>query len=271
MLIYPHAKINIGLYITARRDDGFHNIESLFYPLGLSDILEFIPDHDAKADTLSTSGIPIPGGTGKNLVLKVCALLRQEYSLPYIRIHLHKRIPLGAGLGGGSADAAFLLRELSKFAEPVPDQKQILKAALDLGSDCPFFLNPVSSLAGGRGEILREFPLDLKGYWLSVFNPGIHVSTVEAYKNVVPVKPAISLEESLKRPVEDWKELVKNSFESYVFGKHPQVRKIRDQLYEEGAAYASMSGSGSSVFSLSSKKIELPGSMQKYHIWTELI
>ena len=273
MVLYPSAKINIGLYVCDKRKDGYHNICSLFYPLKLSDILEFIPIFEAgqQSDELTTSGIDIPGEPSENLVLKACSEMRKTGEIPFFKVHLHKIIPLGAGLGGGSSDGAAMLRGTREYLKRELSVNELMELALSLGSDCPFFLSPVSSLARGRGEILQPKKIDLEGYWISVFNPGIHVSTAMAYQKVKIGEPPVPLEYALEQPVESWKDSVENVFEPVVFDLHPEVGHIKNSLYAAGAVFASMSGSGSSVFGIFRERIELAGSLLKYHIWTEQI
>ena len=270
MVLYPTAKINIGLYVTEKRADGYHDISSLFYPLNLSDILEFAPqDEGVGWDTLELSGLLIPGNREDNLIIKACKQYRNRYDLPFFKIHLHKLIPLGAGLGGGSSDGSFMLKGLNSYLGNITYSQEIRDLALVLGSDCPFFIDNKCSFAYGRGEILKESSLSLDTYWISIFNPGIHVSTSGVYKQVAIGHPAIPLEESLKLPVEKWRDNVENVFELPVFKMHPQVAVLKDQLYEIGAVFASMSGSGSSVFGIFNNKPEIPEQLLDYHVWTE--
>ncbi len=273
MILYPAAKINIGLYVTNKRTDGYHDICSLFFPLKLSDILEFIPDQGGmlNSDHLDISGFDIPGDRSENLIIKACNELRKTSDLPFFKIHLHKIIPLGAGLGGGSSDGAGILNGIQHFARPLPSFNTVREIALSLGSDCPFFLHPVSSLAYGRGENLKQMELNLKGYWISIFYPGIHVSTSEAYKKVKIAQPSLPLEHSLRMPVENWREIIHNTFEPLVFNLHPEIADIKKGLYNAGAVFASMSGSGSSVFGIFKEKKNWTGSLGKAHVWTEQV
>ena len=270
MVLYPRAKINIGLYVTEKRKDGYHNIRSMFYPLKFCDILEFVPrkDEGAGQDELTITGMDIPGDPSENLILKACNEMRKISELPFFRIHLHKIIPTGAGLGGGSSDGSAMLNAIQKYSNPKPSGDQLRELALTLGSDCPFFLNPVSSFAYGRGEVLKSSEVSLEGYWISVFNPGIHVATAEAYQEVELGKPEIPIECSLNQPVETWRDTVKNVFEPIVFKLHPEIRTIKDELYKGGALYASMTGSGSSVFGIFKEQRAWAGLLGKYHIWT---
>lgn len=247
MISFPNAKINIGLLITGKRPDGYHNLETVFFPVGWSDALEF-----AFSDKLffSSSGIEIAGPVESNLVMKAYNLLRDEYTLPPLRIHLHKQIPFGAGLGGGSADGAFMLRMLNKTFGLNISSEKMLEYAAHLGSDCPFFLINRPVFATGRGEIMIPLNISLKGLTLLLVKPSIDVSTASAFKNVIPRQPEISLQELIQLPVSNWKETIVNQFETSVFPQFPEIETIKMQMYRMGAVYASMSGSGSCVFGL---------------------
>ncbi len=246
MIAFPHAKINIGLYITEKRSDGYHNIETLFYPISLSDVLEIV-----RADKLSfsTSGLPVPDDGKDNLVLRTYQLLQESYDLPPAHIHLHKVIPMGAGLGGGSSDAAFTIRLVNQLFElnlPFEDQ---LKIAAKIGSDCPFFLYEGPKLGTGRGTDLHDVDFSLKGHYLVLVTPNVHLSTAEAYAGIVPKAPATPLLKTLKDP-NLWSKYLINDFENVVFKKYPELAQIRQDLYEAGAYYVAMSGSGSALFGL---------------------
>lgn len=250
MISFPNAKINIGLHITEKRPDGFHNLETVFFPVGWSDILEF-----AESDQLqfTTSGIQISGDPQTNLVMKAYRLIKDEYQIPPLKIHLHKQIPFGAGLGGGSSDAAFMLLMLNKWFElNIPEQKLLAYAAV-LGSDCPFFILNKPVYATGRGELMNIIDLKLNGLSLLIVKPPYEVSTANAFRFVNPQKSEISLPELMEQPVENWKNRVVNQFESSVFQQLPSIGQLVRTLYEQGAEYASMSGSGSSVFGLFKK------------------
>jgi 4-diphosphocytidyl-2-C-methyl-D-erythritol kinase len=256
MISFPNAKINIGLQITEKRKDGFHNLETVFFPVGWSDALEI-----AESDQLqfTTSGISISGSLESNLVMRAYFLLQNNFALPALKIHLHKQIPFGAGLGGGSADGAFMLQMLNKtFNLNLPSEKLIEYAAA-LGSDCPFFMLNKPVFATGRGEVMNEINLNVKGLYLLLVKPPVEVSTAKAFQNVVPQKPAVSLSELINLPVHDWKNNIVNQFEVSVFSQYPEIANIKTQLYDMGAVYASMSGSGSCVFGLFN---ELPESIE---------
>ncbi|QCR23271.1 4-(cytidine 5'-diphospho)-2-C-methyl-D-erythritol kinase [Pontibacter sp. SGAir0037] len=247
MLDFPNAKLNIGLFITEKRADGFHNLESCFYPVKWCDALEILP---AEEEQFSMSGLPVPGNPDTNLCLKAYKLLQEKYNLPAVHIHLHKIIPMGAGLGGGSSDAAFTLKQLDKLFSLNLKVEELQDYARRLGSDCAFFVRNQPVLAIERGDVFNELQLDLSGYSCLVIYPGLHITTAEAYGNVVPKQPKNSLKELLQQPIESWKDSVKNDFEEALFPKYPELAHLKEQLYAAGAVYASMTGSGSALFGL---------------------
>ena len=247
MISFPNAKINIGLYITGKRPDGFHDLETVFFPIGWSDALEFAYSGEVQ---FSASGISVSGAAEDNLVMKAYSLLKKDFDLPALKIHLHKQIPFGAGLGGGSADAAFMLRMLNQSFKLGLSGEQLQQYAAKLGSDCPFFIVNKPVFATGRGEIMNEISLNLKGLSLVLVKPSVEVSTASAFRNIIPQKPAISLSEQIQLPVSDWKNHIFNQFEMSVFKQYPEIEVVKNQLYDLGALYASMSGSGSCVFGL---------------------
>ncbi len=249
MLVFPNAKINIGLYITGKREDGFHNIETVFYPVSSVDALEFIETGESTGTKLQVSGIPVDD-SGDNLCIRAWQILNREHKLPGIAVHLHKCIPIGAGLGGGSSDAAFMLRALNEYFDLGISGSRLTEYASRLGSDCAFFINNKPSFATGRGDILEETVLSLAGYTLVLVYPNISVSTAEAYSGIVAKEAPVSLREAILRPPEEWAGLITNDFEKPVFSMHPRIAEIKKQLYQSGAVYASMSGSGSSVFGI---------------------
>lgn len=248
MISYPNAKLNIGLDILRRREDGYHDIDTLMVPcFGLRDVLEIVP---SSALEMHLYGIPLDGNGGDNLCMKAYRLLWDRYGLPPVEIHLYKGIPSGAGLGGGSADAAFTLRMLNEmFALRLPDAT-LAELAAQLGSDCPFFICNRPMLCRGRGEIMTEFGSLPEGLRFEVEIPPVHVSTREAYAGVSPAVPEIPLEELLRLPVPEWRGKVRNAFEDSVFPAHPEIAAAKEAMYSRGALYASMSGSGSSVFGI---------------------
>ena len=247
MISFPNAKINIGLNVVSKRADGYHNLETIFYPVKLADILEIV---DSDKPELSISGIQIEGPLSENLILRAYRLLKNDFDLPPVKFHLHKIIPFGAGLGGGSSDAAFLLKMLNAYFNLTINTKQLKKYASQIGADCPFFIENKPAFASGIGDRLNSINLDLSGFEILIVKPRISVSTGEAYKNVVPSKPKFNLNEIEKAPIELWKDLVTNDFEQSVFPVYPEIREIKETLYNLGALYSSMSGSGSAVFGI---------------------
>jgi 4-diphosphocytidyl-2-C-methyl-D-erythritol kinase len=253
MLVFPGCKINIGLRVVSRRDDGYHNLETVFYPVPVYDALEALPNRRSPNDEWTQTGLPIAGDPANNLCLRALALLRQELppnTIPALRMHLHKAIPMGAGLGGGSADGAYMLRLLNEqFGLALPRQR-LLNLALELGSDCPFFIDPQPCFAWGRGELMEPLPLQLSGYELVLVNPGIHINTGWAFRQIKPEQPATPLAELVQLPVAEWRQQVINDFEAPVAAAYPPVSQILEQLYAQGAVYAAMSGSGSTCYGL---------------------
>jgi 4-diphosphocytidyl-2-C-methyl-D-erythritol kinase len=253
MICFPNAKINLGLHITSKRSDGYHEIETCMVPIPLNDALEMIVD---KNPSWNSTGLPIPGDSKDNLILKAEKLLKRDFQgLPSLAIHLHKTIPMGAGLGGGSADGAFALTLMNNLFDLHLDDFFLEEYAAQLGSDCPFFIENTPKIARGRGEILQPVDLSLKGSYLVLINPGIHVGTKEAYSGVTPSSPKVNLEKILQDRSR-WKAELVNDFEPSIFKNHPEIAQIKEKIYEAGAFYAAMSGSGSSVFGLFDQKPE---------------
>jgi 4-diphosphocytidyl-2-C-methyl-D-erythritol kinase len=254
VIVFPNCKINLGLHILRKRSDGYHDLQTVFYPVPLNDALEIIEIGSyERSSTLpfSSSGIPLDGTHGSNLCVKAYRLLKKDFpGLPHIRIHLHKSIPSGAGLGGGSADAAFTLQLLNKHFNLKLSKAQLLKYADELGSDCSFFIINKPCYASGKGELLEEISLDLTGWKIVVVYPSIHVDTGGAFQNIEPSLPEKSLKEIITQPVEKWKYELQNDFEKVIFKRHRKIVEIKDELYRSGAVYASMSGSGSTVFGI---------------------
>ncbi len=247
MLSFPNAKINLGLNITSKKPDGYHNIESCFYPIPWNDALEIVKSHDFE---FSSSGLKIPGNPESNLCIKAYELLRKEFNLSPIHIHLHKVIPMGAGLGGGSADGAFTLKMLNELFQLDLSSKQLEELAGQLGSDCPFFIRNKPVIVRGTGDQFFDCSVDLSDKTLLIKNPGVHISTQEAYAHVRPYEPKEKIELVLDQPINKWSEDLKNDFESSIFPSHPEIRDLKTQLYEMGAEYASMTGSGSTVYGI---------------------
>jgi len=296
MIAFPNAKINIGLNVVAKREDGYHDIETVFYPVNLQDALEIslmrpldpsqlisrleagklVQPDDAlpyfksrrKKESLpccqlEMSGIDNPFPAQDNLVVKAYLLLLKDFDLPAIDIKLYKHIPTGSGLGGGSSDCASMLELLNRRFNLRLRDSALERYAAQLGSDCPFFVTGQPSIARGRGEILSPVNLSLAGYTILLVKPDVHVSTAMAYAGVTPQQPELSLEECIKRPVEEWKECIRNDFEPSVFARFPVLGQIKDRLYGLGAEYASMTGSGSTVYGLFKKPLDNPQDLFK--------
>lgn len=255
MIVFPNCKINLGLNIVSKRNDGYHNLETIFYPLPFYDVLEVIKSgNENEQTTFSTSGLNIDGNKENNLCVKAYELLKKNHpSLPAAIIHLHKAIPTGAGLGGGSADAAFTLKLVNDKFNLGLSTGQLINYSLQLGSDCPFFILNKPCFARGRGEILEEIPLNLAAYKVIIINPGIHINTARAFAGITPAPPAKSVKEIIQQPVETWKGELINDFEKNIFIQYPEIASIKNKLYENGAIYASMSGSGSTVYGIFKK------------------
>ena len=245
MLLFPNAKINLGLHVIRRRSDGYHDIETLFFPVPeLCDILELVP---AGSFAVHVHHADI---TGENLCEKAWRLMNRRFRIPPVEIHLYKKIPMGAGLGGGSSDAAFTLKGLSElFGLRLPPD-ELAALAAELGSDCPFFIYNRPMLARGRGEMLTPFDLSLGSRSLAIFPQDVFVSTREAYAGITPHEPLRRLDEVLALPVEAWRGALVNDFEATVFARHPVLARAKQALYDGGAVYAAMSGSGSSLYAI---------------------
>jgi len=257
MVVFPNAKINIGLNITERRPDGYHHLETVFYPVGLCDVLDVVPSDTCSDYSFSTDGIVVDGDVEDNLIIKAYRLLQSEYPVPPVDITFIKQIPFGAGLGGGSSDAAFMLKVLNDLAALKLSAKKMEELAVRLGADCPVFIKNRPVYATGIGNVFKPLKLSLKGYYLLLVKPEVHVSTRDAYALVTPQTPEVSLYDSVLQPVEEWKYTVKNDFEKSVFSRYPVIGEIKEQLYDTGALYASMSGSGSSVYGIFKTKPEI--------------
>lgn len=270
MICHPNAKINLGLNVTERRPDGYHNLETVFYPIPLCDTLQFSTDagtdnhrpegifpngiplqeHSTEDYTFRSGGIDIDCPPEQNLLIKGLRLIREHYALPHLYISLHKQIPSGAGLGGGSSDAAHTMKSLNQMFNLDLSDNELEERVTGLGADCPFFVRNRPVFATGIGNIFTPIGLSLSGWHLVLVKPDIFVSTKEAYARISPRRPETPITDIIRRPVEEWKDLLKNDFEEGVFALHPEIADIKARLYDRGAAYASMSGSGSSVFGL---------------------
>ncbi|MBS1730669.1 MAG: 4-(cytidine 5'-diphospho)-2-C-methyl-D-erythritol kinase [Bacteroidetes bacterium] len=276
MLIFPNCKINLGLHILSKREDHYHQIETIFLPLSLSDMLEVIEGQPGQnSPTISMSGIPAEMNTEENICCKAWSLLKKDYpTLPAIHTHLYKNIPLGAGLGGGSADGAMMLILLNKKFKLDISSERLAEYALQLGSDCPFFIMNKPCVASSRGEILQEISLDLSHMHFVLIYPGVHINTAWAFSRITPQPRNRSLIEIIQMPISTWREQLVNDFETVIFNKYLQLKDIKNQLYSRGALYASMSGSGSCVFGIFEKKppsCSFPSHYQVYDNVVQLV
>lgn len=255
MILFPNCKINLGLHILRKREDGFHDLETVFYPIPLQDGLEIIQHPNPVTDLeYSSSGSAVGGNVSDNICVKAYQLLKHDFpDLPAIKLHLHKNIPMGAGLGGGSADGAFTLILLNRKFNLGLTEGQLITYALQLGSDCPFFIKNEPCFATGRGEHLKTISLDLSQFKFVVVNPQIHINTGWAFSQLMPTDRRQDLKELIQQPLETWKEVLVNDFEEPIFRHYPQVRECKQMLYDMGAIYASMTGSGSTVYGIFEK------------------
>ncbi|SMB89086.1 4-diphosphocytidyl-2-C-methyl-D-erythritol kinase [Hymenobacter roseosalivarius DSM 11622] len=270
MLVFPNAKLNLGLYITGLRPDGFRNLESVFVPLPWSDALEVLP---ATSGSLSLTGIPIPGEPSTNLCWRAYELLRADFDLPPVQMHLHKVVPIGAGLGGGSADAAFALRALNDLFDLNLPPETLEGYARRLGSDCAFFIQNTPVFAHEKGDAFTPITLNLTGTACKVIYPNLHISTAEAYARVVPRPPRHDLRASLAQPMKAWRDTVSNNFEDALTPHYPVLGELKGALYAAGAVYASLSGSGSAVYGLFPGQ-EMPPSLPAatdYLVWSGVL
>jgi len=270
MVVFPNAKINIGLFVTEKRADGFHNLETVFYPIGLSDILEIAEGEGQPGEYIfRNTGIDVECEPESNLIVKAYRLLAAAYRLPAVMIHLHKVIPFGAGLGGGSADAAFMLKALNAYFELHLSGQKLMEWAAMLGSDCAFFIPDRPAFASGKGEVLEELEFSLEDYQLVLLKPPAGVSTAEAYSGIVPLPAPVNLRDMGKWNVREWREKVYNDFEKSVFRKYPQIAELKQTLYAAGALYASMTGSGSAVYGIFEKKEKIDLDCPGCFVWQE--
>lgn len=255
MIIFPNCKINLGLRIIRKRNDGYHDLETVFYPVNfLHDVLEVIPSKETQVH-FTMSGLQVEGNNTENLCIKAYELVKKNFpELPAVRIHLHKSIPTGAGLGGGSADAAFMLKLLDRVFKPGFTKEHLTDWSLQLGSDCPFFLVNKPCFASGRGENLTPVNIDLSDWQIILVKPDIFIHTGRAFNGISPAVPAKSVQEIIQQPVQTWKDELINDFETSVFRQYPAIAEIKTELYKQGAIYASLSGSGSTVYGIFPKQ-----------------
>ena len=275
MINFPIAKINLGLNVVSKRDDGYHNLETVFYPVPIKDALEVFPmedgfPSDVRCD-LKVTNLFIDGDEQKNLVVKAYNMIAQDYELPRVHVHLYKHIPTQAGMGGGSSNCAYMIRLLNEmFSLGMSDEKMIGYAAR-LGADCAFFIKAQPAYAEGIGEKLQPISIDLSGCKMLVVRPNIPVSTKEAFSLITPQVPKKNCLDIVRQPIETWKDELVNDFERSVFAIHPEIGRLKEMMYEQGAVYAAMSDSASSVFGLFSekkKKKSFVGCMDELSIFT---
>lgn len=259
MIHFPNVKINIGLNIIEKRPDGFHNIETVFYPVKWEEAVEVIENGKWKNGSkveFSQSGLSFDGRAEDNLCVKAYNLLNHDFNLPPVKMYLHKMLPVGAGLGGGSSDAAETIKILNKLFRLELSQDALKKYASALGSDCTFFLSNKPVYARGKGDIFESVNIDLSGWKILIVKPPVHSNTAQAYQGVQPAPSSYDLKSAVSRPVETWRGTIMNDFEKSIFSVYPEVGKIKEDLYRYGASYASMSGSGSAVFGLFKSEME---------------
>ncbi len=259
MLFFTNCKINIGLNITEKRLDGFHNLETVFYPLKLQDAVEFIETDEQT--TVQTSGIKLDVSAEDNICHKVYRLMSKHYDIPQLKIHVHKAVPVGAGLGGGSANAAGLIKQINNEYNLGISIDKMEELAAEIGSDCPFFIRNKAVFAIGRGEIFEQLSLDLSKYYIYLIKPDIYVSTASAFAGIKPRQVEISVKELINNPLNEWKYFIFNDFETNIFKQYPVLAEIKQDLYKIGAIYASMSGSGSTIYGIFEEK---PKEIPKY-------
>ncbi len=249
MILYPNAKINIGLNVISKRDDGFHNLSSIFYPIfDCYDILEVI-----KSDNFVFTSSGLKMSHDNNLCIKAYELIKANYNISPVHIHLHKLIPIGSGLGGGSSDASFVLKALNEIFNLNLNFKELERISLEIGSDCPFFIDNTPKIVSGKGEIMHRIDLDLSNYEIRLVFSKINISTKEAFSNIKPKKINSNLKENIFNPIKDWKKNISNDFEENIFKKFNQLEISKQDLYKKGAIYSSMSGTGSAVYGIFNK------------------
>jgi 4-diphosphocytidyl-2-C-methyl-D-erythritol kinase len=268
MIVFPNAKINIGLQVLEKLPDGYHSIHSVFYPIGLHDTLSIERAPGKQGLELRITGLEVPGGLSSNLCVKAYELIGRDYPLPGVNLYLHKTIPIGAGLGGGSSDAAYFIRALNDTFELGLAWGEMHHYSRQLGSDCSFFISNRPSFASGKGDLLESMDMSLKGYFLVLVCPSIHVSTAEAYAGVKPTLTEFDLESFVgENPPEAWRDVVKNDFEQSVFLQNPVIEGIKEKLYSKGAVYASMTGSGSAVYGIFREAVSLVEAFESAFVW----
>ena len=268
MIFFPKTKINLGLSVVGKRDDGYHNLSSIFYPIPFGDVLEIVPVEGRGAIELKESGIPFPGNPEDNLVVSAYRMMDREFDLPSVKVHLHKLVPAGAGLGGGSADAAYMIKGLNNMFKLNLSDDKMRELALSHGSDCPFFIADKPAYVEGRGEVLQDIDLDLSDHFIVLVKPDIHLSTAEAFAQITPQPSPWRVEDINLDNKGRWSDLLVNDFESPVFSRHPLCADIKSELQKSGAYFVSMSGSGSTLYALYEKETPVPESLTKHFTWS---
>lgn len=247
MVVFPNCKINLGLRILSKREDNYHELETIMYPIPLYDILEIVPNPTFE---FVQTGIDVAVDLEQNICVKAYRLFQNEFSISPVRIHLHKQLPMGAGMGGGSADGTFVLKTLNSLFNLQLSEADLLYWSAFLGSDCPFFINNNAQLAKGRGDVLQPISVSLKGKYLAIVQPNIHISTKDAFENVFISGKANELVLDIQKPIREWKSIIQNDFENHIFEKYPLLRDLKETFYQNGALYASLTGSGSVVYGI---------------------
>jgi 4-diphosphocytidyl-2-C-methyl-D-erythritol kinase len=266
MISFPNAKINLGLRILNARDDGYHNLESIMCPVNMQDALEIIRKPPAPF-SFTTSGMEIPGSPDDNLCVRAYRMMKKKFDLPGVIMHLHKVIPMGAGLGGGSSDAASAIMMLNDLFRLGLDRDTLMDLALEIGSDCPFFIENRPVLATGRGEVLAPLSLSIQALHIHIIKPPFHIDTASAYSATKPGQSEKSLSKLIQLPVDQWRNHIYNDFEEYAFERFPELGNIKNTLYDKGALYASLTGSGSAVFGLFKDETDLKETFREYFTW----
>ncbi len=267
MVVFPNVKINLGLFVIEKRLDGFHNIETVMVPVPMHDALEMVVSRNETFD-FHITGIEIPGNPHENLCYRAWEMLQKDFDLPPVSLHLHKATPIGAGLGGGSSDGAFTIKLINQLFELGLTTPMMEDYAKRLGSDCAFFINNQPVFAFEKGDRLEPISLDLSDTFIVIAKPDVHISTQEAYKGIRPAPSQVSLKEALHRPLKYWREQVTNDFEHSIFKAAPVVGQIKSKLYEQGAVFALMSGSGSAVYGLFEYEVDLKEQFQDCFYWS---
>lgn len=260
MITFPNCKINLGLWVTRRRTDGYHDIQTVMIPVPWCDVLEMVPAAGNQT-SLTVTGMQVDSPMEKNLCYKAWRLMADHYGIPPVDMHLHKVIPSGAGLGGGSSDASFALKMLNSMFQLGLENEVLRSLAVQLGMDCPFFIENIPALSTGRGEYLKEVTVDLGGWYVIIVKPPVHVSTAAAFAGIKPLFRENSINECMALPIQQWRHILHNDFEQTVMALYPEIREIKNELYRHGAIYAALSGSGSAVFGIFQNpvSIEFPG------------